>query len=503
MAEGERFAFLPSLPLAAVLGVTEALPVPDALRCLAVCKSWNRTLVQPSMSRFWRRVCLHVGLPRYLLNDAMQRFRPPQELYQGAREHRVHVSSIAPALKRFTGSHPFESTLKCEYAGEGFFVKTIDYPTLDHAETIVGRLCTETGEIVRVDTIPESEGEVDWASMAGRSVVWSTGKATDRAALYYYNVETRESGRLFRGQLLSAPDSMLRHCPQCFLFLDVRANSSLHGCSWRLHFYRFNEVGGAPVQLVSTVSIPPSITQFTPRPVSAHFLPCDEGCTKHRLLVQGGTGACMFILEESDGEINFDPQPIAAFNPFFDSDTTAMVVNMTSEMIVSCDRTLVGMLTCVVYPFVSGLSLHIFDLDSYRRKSSVRVEWTEAFNDARVLAVSGLYSIIGVGHSRGVVKVVESRSGRILVQQTGLGRGLPPVVPITRLLTVHYLGVFNEEALLNIFSPMRLILLYRKGVRNIEGVFFHPFPKAIVVEEASDREEIGGSAEADCSVSVP
>ena len=47
---------------------------------------------------------------------------------------------------------------------------------------------------------------------------------------------------------------------------------------------------------------------------------------------------------------------------------------------------------------------------------------------------------------------------------------------MARLLFVHYQGVFGDECLHDVRSPFTLLILYRKGIGNIEGVFFHPFP---------------------------
>lgn len=497
---GEEFAFLPSLPLDVVLYVTKVMAVPDVLRCMAVCRAWNRTLSRPEMAQFWQRACEFVCLPRYWLSEEMRMLRSPQEMFQAAREHQAHVRAITPTLKRFEGSHPFESTLKCKYAGEGYFVKTIDYPTLDHEETIIGRLCAETTEIVRVDTVAESYGEVQWASIVGRNVVWCTAKP--KAALFLYDLDTREGAQLWQGQLLEGCNETLSHCRRCLLFVVVETTNSLHGYSWRLHFLRFAS-DAAPAECRYTVSIPPNHTQFVPRPVKALFLPEDESCSTHRLLLQGGASACVFRIENGEnGDIKFNSRPIATLNPFHDSDISVMVVNMASEMILSWDGQLVGLVTSVMYPLVSGLCLHIFELDSYRRVTSVCVDWKDTnFNDVEVLAVSGMYTVIGVGHSKGAVKVVESWSGRVLVEQSGLGRGLPLVVPISHLLQVHYQGVFNEQALVDVLSPFQLVVLYRMGQRNIEGVYFHPFPRQLSLKRTSHRSG-GDSDDADQEGSV-
>lgn len=160
----------------------------------------------------------------------------------------------------------------------------------------------------------------------------------------------------------------------------------------------------------------------------AYFLPDDESCSSHRLLIQGGSGACVFKLEHDGPEgIRLSPKPIGSLNPFYDSEAAVMVVNTTSEITLSRDEKLMGIVTSVVYPFQSGLCLHIFNVNTYERIISHKVDWKDDFNDAEVLAVTRLYTVLGIGHSKGAVKIIQSRTGKVLLEKYGLSRGLPPL----------------------------------------------------------------------------
>ena len=136
------FEFISNLPPEVVLKITSYLPVRDVLRCLAVCRSWKEILEVREMTPFWRRACEFAGLPSYYVREETPKSKYPSELFHEARKHKQHVGTITPEIKKIGGYHPFESTVKCEYAGDGYFVKTIDFCCLKYEETVIGDLCT-------------------------------------------------------------------------------------------------------------------------------------------------------------------------------------------------------------------------------------------------------------------------------------------------------------------------------------------------------------------------
>lgn len=477
MAEGfiREFDFLLSLPPEVVLKITEYLDVHDVLRCMTVCRGWNEMLTLREFAPFWRRVCRYIGLPEPYIRTHMPNCRFPNDLFLEARNHKLtHVPSIKPELKALVGIHPFESTTKCEYAGDGYFVKTVDFCSLENEETVIGELCTERRVVKKLDSLVGSYGEVYWASLCAENIIWTTSKGL----WFRYDLNNASFSRLFDFRVTRSMGDTIGHCKHCHFLVVAGTENTMHGYSWNLHFLKIEEGRGQPLEKKLKVQIPPGITQFIPRPVKAYILPDDDLCQRHRLLIQGGTGACMFALEHSltDG-ITLSSKPIGTLNPFFDCEAAVMVVNTTSEITLSSDEQLMGLVTSVVYPFQSGLCLHIFKVSTYERIISLRVDWKEDFNDAEVLALSGLYAVLGIGHSYGAVKIVHCRTGKVLLEHYGLSRGLPPVIPMARLLLVHYQGVFNEDCLFDVHGQLTLVVMYRKGIGNIEGVFFAPFPK--------------------------
>lgn len=475
------------LPPEIFLKITEYLAVPDGLRCSRVCRYWNDLFTLAEMSPFWRRASKYAGLPDYYVKYNSSN---PRKLFNDIRLHRDSVRVLAPTIDGAIGDYPLESTTKCEYAGQGLFVKSIDYSSIDHKEIIIGELCPEKKNIVRRDSFTGDFGQVTWTSIIADNVVWQT----QDSHWYRYDINKRTFHKMFTVALSRSMGDTIGHCRHCFFFLLAGTENTMHGYSWLFKFIKMEDPTGAtkPIEQQAKTPIPPGITQFIPRPVKAHLIPDDDDCSSHQLIIQGGTGGCVFRVTHQGGEIKLSPKPIGTLNPFYDAEAAVMVVNTTSEMTLSHDEQLIGMVTSVVYPYASGLCLHIFDVKTYHRITSVQVDWKDSFNDAEVLCLSRLYTVLGVGHSKGVVKVVDSHNGKILMTQIGLSRGLPPVIPMARLLFIHYQGVYNEEALVDVRSPFSLVILFRKGVGNMESMYFHPFPDnpypgtGIYVEEESE-----------------
>ena len=465
------FDILSNLPPELVLKITSYLRPRDVLRCMSVCRNWNGVLSVREMAPFWRRACVYAGLPESYAHEQIKRSKYPSELFHETRLHREVFKSLTPELNVITGQHPFESSTKCEYAGQGLFVKTVDFSSLSYEETVIGELSSDCKSIKKIDSMSGEYGQVSWAAIVADNLVWQT----QNSHWFRYNIQNHTFHKMLFSKLQMGMGDTIGYCRHCLFIIAAGTENTMHGYSWIFRFFKVEGDDERPKEHKAKVPIPPGITQFIPRPVKAHLIADDEDCSSHRLIIQGGTGACVFKVTHKNG-IELSPKPIGTLNPFYDSDAAVMVVNTTSEMTLSQDERLIGMVTSVVYPFNSGLCLHIFDVKTYRRVISVRVDWKDGFNDAEVLCLSRLYTVLGVGHSKGIVKVVQSRTGKILLSHSGLSRGLPPVIPMARLLFVHYQGVFGDECLNDVRSPFTLLVLYRKGVGNIEGVYFHPFP---------------------------
>lgn len=498
--EPEELDIISRLPPEVVLNVTRSLTLRDVLNCCQVCSYWHDLFTSAEMAPFWRRINRAAGF-----GDNYFRYKgiPDHRLLHEIDKHRRMVSALKPEMIKFTGRHPFESATKCEYAGKGFFVKTIDYSSLESVETVIGELCPEERTIKKLDVMVGDHGPVTFATVIGDNIVWQT---SDRY-WFKYDINTSTFHTMFTTDGSQKMGDTIGYCRHCMFIVLGGTENCMHGFSWHFTFLKVDNGRDCrnPHKQLIKFPIPHGITQFIPSPVTAHLIPEDEHCTSHRMIVQGGTGGCVFkvtheLTSSSEDGIKLSPKPIGTMNPFYDSDIAVMVVKTTSRMTLSHDQKLIGMVTSVVYPYNSGLCLHIFDVDSYERLVSVKVDWMEKYNDTEVLCLSRLYAVLGVGHSKGILKVVNSQDGTVLLTLSKLSRGLPPVIPLARLLYVHYEGVYSEEALVDISSPFTLVVLYRKGVYrrgvgNIEALYFHPFPKrnksntAILLEEESEDDD--------------
>jgi len=492
-----KFDIISRLPPEIVLIVTRYLGIEDFLNCCLVCLNWNYLFTSECMSPFWKKANEAAGF-----KDDYYRSRgiPDQALLKEIFKHRKKISEVKPEIKKVCGRYPFESTMKCEYAGKGYFVKTIDYSTLEQVETIIGELCSAHRVINKVDTMVGDHGSVSFAMVIGGDVVWKT--SSER--WFRYDTSSCTFHSLFETKEVKSSGDTIGYCRHCLFLVTGGTENAMHGYSWNFTFTRVDKDGDyeQPQSQQIKFPIPPGITQYIPRPVTAHLVPDDPKCTSHRLIMQGGTGGCVFKLThgrknsaDSDGdvgkEIKLSPAPIGTLNPFYDSDIAVMVVNTTSKMTLSHDEKLIGMVTSVVYPFSSGLCLHVFELKTCKRVTSVKVDWSDRFNDTEVLCISRLYAVLGVGHSKGVIKIVNVSNGNVVLTHSELSRGLPPVIPLARLLFVHFEGIYNEETLTDICLPFTLTVIYRKGVGNLEALYFHPFSKKgkSLDKDSEDKDE--------------
>ena len=479
---GPRVDPFTKLPAEMVQYLSNFLSVRDVLGWRRVCKRWKEMLANPAMSAFWRRAGEHAGVPEYCIQRLQPECRAVDDVFHQARHYTDHVARIHPETKVLRGTHPFESTTKCHYAGGGYFVRTVDRQSLEKEEMAIGELCPHQRTIHKVASVTGKYGEVTYASLSANNIVWQTTEGY----WFRYSLEDHSHSRLFEMLIKKQNGDSVGHCRHCLLMVIANSESVLHNYNWKLRFFKFED-DGSVVQSTHNPPIPSKITQFIPRPVKA-LIVSDNNCKSHRLVVQGGTGACVFGVSHNSREkkIELSGKP-TTLNPFYDSDIPVMVVTTTSEIVLSLDESFVALLTSIVYPHNSGLCLHFFDLDTYRRSLSIKIKWAGEFNDCRLLAASRLYAMVGVGHSNGVVKIVHCRSGSVISSVSSLSKGLPPVIPMAMLTMVHMVGVYGEECLSDIKGKLNTVVFYRKGTGNMEGLFYDPFPPSLALLENSGR----------------
>lgn len=491
-APGPKIDPFSKLPADMIQYLSNFLSVRDVLRWLRVCKNWREIMRNPALSAFWRRAAEYAGVPDYCVQHLLPECTAVDDLFHQARQYTDHVARIRPETKLLRGTHPFESTSKCVYAGNGYFVKTVDYQSLEEEETAIGELCPHRRTIQKVASITGKYGEVAYASVCANNIIWQTSEGY----WFRYDLGTGSFSRLFEELIEKEAGDSVGHCRYCLLVVIANSKNVMHGYNWLLRFFKIE--GENIIESKHTPHIPSKITQFIPRPIKAHIISKDD-CKSHRLIVQGGTGACIFDIthDSEEKKIEISNKPIATLNPFYDSDAAVMVVTTTSEMALSLDARFVAILTSIVYPHTSGLCLHFFDLKTYERTLSVKIKWEEGFNDCRLLAVSQLYAVVAISHSNGFAKLVHCRSGNVISSIGPLSKGLPPIIPMAKLTLVHMQGVYGEECLVDIKGKLNIAVLYRKGVGSIEAVFYDPFPPSLALLEDSNRFESDTDNEGD------
>ena len=92
---------LASLPPELVLNILSYLDSEDAVRCLAVNKSWREAV--GSQESYWKKVCVQFGLPEDLIEEHIQRKRccaSPVALFLAARRQRLYISRSSGVFSR-------------------------------------------------------------------------------------------------------------------------------------------------------------------------------------------------------------------------------------------------------------------------------------------------------------------------------------------------------------------------------------------------------------------
>ena len=479
---GPRIDPFTVLPVDMIQQVSNYMSVRQVLRWRRVCKRWKEAVHNPAMSAFWRRASMRAGLPEYCVQKLLPQCSAVDELFRQARSFTDHVARIRPETKRLNGIHPFESTRKCVYAGEGYFVKTVDRQSLEKEETAIGEMCPYSRTIQRVASVTGQYGDVVKATVMANHIVWHTSEGY----WFRYHLVEETASRLFDTLIKSENLDSVGYCRHCLFVVIICSESPTHNYNWKMRFFKVE--GDKVIESVHTAPIPSKVAQYIPRPVEALIISTD-GCKTHRFIAQGGTGACVFDLTHDfqEKKIEMSSKPVTILDPFYDCQIPVMVVSSTSSLVLSPDERFAALLTSIIYPYASGLCLHFFDMKTYKRTLSVRLNWEDTFNDCGLIAISELYAVVGIGHGHGHVKIVHCRSGNVVSSIGPIAKGLPPVPPMSRNTYVSMLGAYGEEHLVDIRGKLNMVVLYRRGEGNVEAVYYDPFPPSFALLEDSSR----------------
>ena len=475
---------LSSLPPEIVQYLTKFFHVRTVLQWRLVCRAWRDMLLSPAMSGFWRRASRHAGVPP----DTIRRLQPQCDsvdaIFQQARLNTDHIARIRPHSKFLRGVYPFEGTSRCLYAGNGYFVRTLDAQSLEEEETVIGQLCPHKRTIQKVASVHVGkQGELQFAANFANHIVWMTNEGH----WFKYDLENRTHSRLVDRAVKKADKGSIGFCRHCLFFMVTSSEMIMHAYYWKLQFFKVE--GEEVIEAIHRPPMPSKITQYMPRPVKPHLISKD-GCRSHRLVVQGGTGGSVFdVTHDSEARTIDITESLATLNPYYDLQIAVMVVTAISEIVLSPDEKFVALIASIVYPYNTGLCLYFFDLTTFERTLWMRIKWREGFDDCQLIAVSSLYAVISVGHSDGIVKVIHCHSGDIVSSFGPItSNRLPPVVYSSRLKHVSTLGVHGQECLSDIRGKFSIAVVYRKGTGNLEAVFYDPYPPSLALLEAGRRD---------------
>ena len=493
---GPKLDPLTQLPPDIVQYLTNFLSVRVVLSLRRVCKAWKEILVTPALSGFWRRASVYAGVPPRYVRRFQAQFDTVDGVFHQARLHTDHIARIHPEAAPLNGFYPFESTSRCLYAGDGYFVRTLDNQCLEKEETVIGELCPQRRTIQKVSSIHTGkDGEVNFAAVFADHIVWLTSEGY----WFKFSLESHTHSPLFGERVIKREDGDgVGFCRHCLFVIVANSENIMHVNHWKLRFFKVE--GDDYIEALHRPRIPHNITQYMPKPVKPHLVSID-GCRSHRLVVQGGTGGCVFDVTHDSEEKKIEiSKSLATLNPFYDLEIAVMVVTALSHFVLSPDERFVALLVSIVYPYNTGLCLYFFDLENFQRTLSVRIRWPEGFNDCQLLAVSELYAVLAVGHNDGMVKLVHCRSGDVISSFSPLWKkGLLPMTQNLKIWRVQMEGVHEQECLSEVTGKLNIVVLYHKPNGNLKGVFYDSLPPSLAELEdnylLSDSEnEITGRA---------
>ena len=488
--------FFSNLDLDLVLNITLFLTTDDVQRCLRVCKGWADMLRSKAFDPFWRRACEEAGLTEPIQKAQQQKVASFYELFLVARRFGRVIASHTPQLKVLTGSpYPFDSTMNSEHAGQGYFVKHIDMLSVEHKETVIGKYDEEKGIIAKVGSKPGTNGWILWSGVSAKNVLWAT---TDGVWLGF-EIDTEVFYTLLPHRKLSLGHEAVGCCENCLFLAIVSVESKLRGNVFSLQLLRLEPGMETPVEWKHDIPFVKGLSSFMPKPVSALIVPVGGTCSSHFLMLQSGYCVAVYKVDYNSEakEITLSADPLAILNPYEDSDIAVMVINNMSRLTLSRDKKVLGMLTSMAYPYHSGLFIHLWSIDTFKRVSSVKVDWSKGeFSEPRLLSLGGLYSAIAVGHSYGCLKIVSSRTGKVFMEHTMYARALQAVLPFVFEVTVDYIGVLSDACLNDLTLPLKFKMLFRdsrgRDRANMRMLQFNA-PRGENVVKAVARESVGGN----------
>lgn len=479
---GPRIDPFTVIPVDMIQHISNYMTVRQVLRWRRVCKRWKEAVDNPAMSAFWRRASVYAGLPEYRVQELQPQFSAVDEVFRQARNFTDHIARIRPETKRLTGMFPFESTKTCQYAGKGYFVKTVDRQSLEMEETAIGEMCPYSHTIQKVASVTGKHGNVVHATAVADHIVWYTSEGY----WFRFSFVDQVASRLFKRAVTKDNSDHVGYCRNCLFVVLLSSECARDDYIWKMRLFKVE--GDKVIESVHTAPIPYNVTQSVPRPVKALIISHD-GCKTHRIIAQGGTGACVFDLTHDfeEKKITVSDEPVTVLDPFYDCMMPVRVTGTTSSIALSPDESFACIMTSIVYPYPSGLCLHFFDMKTYKRTLSVRLNWEDTFTDCRIIAISELYIVIGVGHGQGHIKIIHCRSGNVVSSVGPLYKNVLPVYPMPKSRYVNMLGVYGEEHLLNIKGKLHMVVLCRKGEGHVDAIYYDPFPPSFALLEDSSR----------------
>ena len=430
-----RRDFLGLLPSELVTKILCYLRLGDVFNCLSVSSRWNQIITD--CDQYWKVVLKRTGLTNHMLKERGLKYGPMKNF--AARIFRFHncLKNAKPKFVSFNEVPPGFAgvTLTLRPAEPipptGIFIGHEIHPNVSN----FGRYRLSVRQVDSLGAIYEV-AHMDVSHLF--VIVWCTS-SPNFVLVYGSNGEwlrclfDGQSKKFlsWQGEIYSLAYYELGSCPECNL-LGLLPKTPREHSLWDLEILQLRSVCVHPKKTKCTFSFLPVESLKGNVFFQAHkivILPSQQPhgrdysgyCIEHQVLIQIGGGVVLFNLYVADGMFKLS-EPLQVFCPENDPSYLATASVLGHRFCLSLDWKI---LAC----FVDGC-FYKWQMDTGEQYGSKFQDQEQRFpSNSDCLAVGHLFSVV---HAKGIVRVLSSVSGQMLLQ--------------------HHINLPNENP---IFAPRR------------------------------------------------
>ena len=459
-----RIDFLSQLPPELVLKILSYVDIADAIRCRAVCRTWNAIVT--SFDGYWTKSCAQLGLSANTVELYSTSAGLPG-LAAAALKHRHWVVCSTVKAGRFEAkcsNQPISlaKNLGIQNYASGFigcgFVQCFG-PATKQDFFCIKKVCTASKTL---QTIGQSTGNqiMVWAKSSPDYILLLTpfGRwigycpISQKIVLEWNIVPIRR--RSFSSYIHIAC------CEKCFLVLTASA-FSVDSPIWELYILKIGKGESAPVVVAQRTLL----LKTQPKERIVQYLLCpssvakdEQGfCLLHRLICQSDASVSEYNLDVAKPDVEMIEKTRQVYFPGCECHK----INPDSglpHMISSCISTDHQLFGAIIAPF----HFYVWNTQTWQLQTSADLKWLQecGATSSKLLAIGHLYTVIGTRTEGVNLHIVATKTGRVIYNCQKFSSGHP--------VKLDQINVVNEDWLNDVYcfnSPFFLYLV-RENFRD-------------------------------------